>query len=186
MPSSGQYSRTLWVSIDPSVVSGDGQVSPSNQAASQYTLVAEAVLPRPTVTSAPGGRRGGGHLAGDGHLGQNPGTDVYTGHVKAVGNGATLTQLVYDITGDTGDLPQLLAANTNVAYNPSTTAVDAGTVIDISPLLNVLETTLRNNVVAAANAPAKYNNAGFGLANWPTSMNESWINGLFGVALPSP
>ncbi len=145
MPSSGQYSRTLWVSIDPSLLSGDGGVSPSDQAASQYTLVAEAVLAgAPTVTSAPlAANVAAGTWIADTSA-QNPTTGLYTGHATSVGSGATLTELVYDITGNTGDLPQLLAANTNVAYNPSTMAVAPGTVIDISPLLNVLETRLRN------------------------------------------
>ena len=116
----------------------------------------------------------------------NPGTDVYTGHVKAVGSGATLTELVYDITGNTGNLPQLLAANTNVAYNPSTMAVAPGTVIDISPLLNVLETRLRNNVVAAANFTPKQA-AFWGKTSSPLNLSETGINAIFRRgAAPSP
>ena len=127
MPSSGQYSRTLWVSIDPSLLSGDGGVSPSDQAASQYTLVAEAVLAgAPTVTHAPlAANVAAGTWIADTSA-QNPTTGLYTGHATSVGNGATLTGLVYDITGNTGNLPQLLAANKSVAYNPSTMAVAPG------------------------------------------------------------
>ena len=56
-------------------------------------------------------------------------------------------------------------------------AVAPGTVIDISPLLNVLETTLRANVVAAANVPTK--NAKFGASTNLAGLTEADINGIF-------
>ena len=39
---SGQYSRTLWVSIDDGQAPGDGQLSPADQTTPSYTLLAQA------------------------------------------------------------------------------------------------------------------------------------------------
>ena len=84
-------------------------------------------------------------------------------------------------------MPQLEMAGTPVdSCNPSNPEnVPAGTVIDVSPLLSVLETRMRPNVAQAANVPKK--NAKFGSSGWPTYMSESqWINSVFNGPPPNP
>jgi hypothetical protein len=62
-------------------------------------------------------------------------------------DGASLTQLAFDITGSSGDFWRLNAANPGIAAT-----VARGTTVDVLALLQVLEKRLRSNVVRAANA----------------------------------
>ncbi len=81
----------------------------------------------------------------------NPTTNVYTAHAVAIGD-PTLKRLAQLITGKASDWTQLLTAYKGT-YDPNTTAVPNCTLVDVSPLLQLLETRLRNSVVQAANNP---------------------------------
>ncbi len=86
-------------------------------------------------------------------------TGVYTGHVVAHGN-PTLPDLAKLITGDSRDWIDLLKTNTfQGTLMQGTDAVPNGTVIDVSPLLQDLESSLRKDVVNDAVPNLK--NAGF-------------------------
>ena len=69
-------------------------------------------------------------------------TGTYTGTVVAKGD-ATLRMLAYDITGFESDWELVLLDNPNLKYNATTTAVANGTVINVQPLLQELEASLR-------------------------------------------
>ena len=93
-------------------------------------------------------------------------------HATAASKLDTLAQLAWDITGVPAD----------AQYLKHTGPIQAGTVINVVPLLEILETRLRGNVVTAANA---YKDAGFGhgsdnLPNYqPGNMKEAEVNSIF-------
>ena len=94
--------------------------------------------------------------------------------VQANADGASLLQLARDITGNAGDALHLGRFR----------QIEKGEQIDVTPLLNCLEQALRDNVVAAANAPKA---ASFGtpdnLSERP-NPHESYVDSIFGIGTP--
>ena len=139
-PSSGQYDRKVWVSIDP-----------ASAATINVDQIAFTVDPDGAyVTSTDRVEEVSGWTR-DSWAG-SPATSDYSGHATSHGNDCTLRKLAQDITGNAGDYWLLRKANPGITINPKTTAVPNGTTLDISPLLAKLEKTLRGNVAAAAGA----------------------------------
>ncbi len=144
--SGGSYTGTVYVSVDPSssLAAGEANGSPVT------TVVAEVqgphgeqiqcMLPVQAATSSWTRNPWSG----------SPATSNYSGNATAHGNNATLRQLAADITGNASDYSLLIKANPGIKMNTRTTAVPADTKINIAPLLQKLETTLRSNVAAAA------------------------------------
>jgi hypothetical protein len=95
--------------------------------------------------------------------------------VEANANGASLSQLAWDITGNHDD-----------AYGPG----DVGTItngkqIDVSGLLNVLDSTLHSYARAVATSPKA---AAFGRSPGlpPAGMGEKAVNAVFNASTPQP
>ena len=88
--------------------------------------------------------------------------------VQANADGASLWDLALAITGDVNDASALGNVRT----------IRQGTMVDVTPLLNILEARLRDNVVAAAAAPKS---VGFGKAGNAAALafNESQIAAVF-------
>ena len=93
--------------------------------------------------------------------------------VQANADGASLWDLALAITGDVNDASALGNVRT----------IRQGTMVDVTPLLNILEATLRGNVVAAAAAPKS---VGFGTAGNAASLayNALQIAAVFVAAPP--
>jgi hypothetical protein len=103
----------------------------------------------------------------------------YEGTATAHGNNATLDALAEDITGKSADW---VLISKGVAFDKKTHVVANGTKVNIVPLLTVLESRLRTNVVDAAKLGDKRNadfpNPGQTVADL-SKMNEAEVNNVF-------
>ena len=167
-PSSGQYDRKVWVSIDP-----------ASAATINVDQIAFTVDPDGAdVTSTDRVEEVSGWTRSS--WTGSPATSVYSGTATSHGNDCTLRQLAEDITGNAGDYWLLRKANPGVTINPKTTAVPNDTTLDISPLLVKLEQNLRANVVKAANAH-KFAHFPVGTESYSdgTDLDEDAVNQVF-------